>query len=152
MPSPETSTPGTVHLLHEHRSHGHCLTCWLTVVTARLRSTETPARGGEGTALARLFNRDPAASHQKKPRARPAHAVVGSSLSEFSHKSWSARWRRSCRQRRTGACPSHCALRARARPKRGEDTELRCADERRQTLAAALAAGSVQFCRLPSLG
>lgn len=48
MPSPETSTPGTVHLLHEHRSHGHCLTCWLTVVTARLRSSETTARGGAG--------------------------------------------------------------------------------------------------------
>jgi len=88
----------------------------------------------------------------KKTSAHDPH--MQSSLSEFSHKSWSARWRRSRRQRRTGACacPLHCALRARARPKRGEDTELRRADERRQPLAAALAAGSMQFCRLPSLG
>ena len=64
---------------------GHC--------TPRLGSTGTAGAGAASQLL-------PAASHQKLLAARPAaHAAVAVWL---PHKSRSARWRRACRQRRTG--------------------------------------------------
>jgi len=95
---------------------GHC--------TPRLGSTGTAGAGAASQLL-------PAASHQKLLAARPAaHAAVAVWL---PHKSRSARWRRACRQRRTGPvcslptrrCPS--ALRARPGTGHGAGRALACA-------------------------
>lgn len=59
---------------------------------------------------------------KKAPRARPASAVVA--VCEFSHKSWSARWRRSCRQTAQDRC---LPCPPRARPKRGWTGARSCA-------------------------
>lgn len=91
----ETSAPGTV-----------MVTCTsialpLMVTVSLLHACGGALRragAGRGQHLrARLLAIRPHTT-KKAPRARPASAVVA--VCEFSHKSWSARWRRSCGQRR----------------------------------------------------
>jgi len=97
-------------------------------------NTATPGLGSTGTAGAGAASQLlPAASHQKLLAARTAaHAVVAVWL-WLPHKSRSARWRRACRQRRTGpACPlptRRCpsALRARPGTGHGAGRALACA-------------------------
>lgn len=69
--------------------------------------------GGDST-CALVYSPSGRIPPKKARRARPASAVVA--VCEFSHKSWSARWRRSCRQTAQDRC---LPCPPRARPKRG---------------------------------
>ena len=147
MPSvngePENAQPRNVNAEHSALVVARASTALMvtvslagSLVTARLRSTETTtARGtGRGQHLLACFTRDPAASHRKNPsrttrtcsrrclnspinRGRPAGAARADTAGPVR-----------CLPAANPRCSTVPSPRARAR---GQDTELRCADERR---------------------